>query len=93
MIAQLVRYFVLFFLPFVAYGAWLLVARRRSIAHQSDPGWSDAPLMWLTVAGMVLVVAGFVVFGLNQGEDRDGTYVPSSIQNGQIVPGEVQRGE
>ena len=93
MIAQLVRYLVLFFLPFLAYGAWLVIARRRSAAHRSEPGWSDAPLLWLTVAGFVLVLAGLAVLGLNQGDEPGGTYVPSRIENGEIVPGEVQRGE
>ena len=93
MIFHVLRYVLLFFLPFLAYGIWLAAARRRAEGHENEPGWSDAPFVWLTVAGLGLAIAGFFALGLNQGEDREGNYVPPRIVDGQIVPGEVQRGE
>lgn len=89
MIGNTLRYVLLFLLPFLAYGGWLLIARRRARGHENDPGWRDAPLLWLTSVGLVLVLAGFIAAAVFDGDDNDCQYVPSRIVDGQIVPGEV----
>ncbi len=89
MIGNTLRYLLLFLLPFILYGGWLLLARRRACGHENDPTWRDAPLIWLTSAGMVLVLVGFVAAAIFDGSDRDCPYVPSHIVDGRIVPGQV----
>lgn len=89
MIGNFLRYALLFLLPFLLYGAWLMVARRRARGHENDPRWRDAPLIWLTSAGLVLVLAGYVVAAFVDGADSDCAYVPPRIVDGRIAPSEV----
>lgn len=92
MILNVLRYAILFLLPFLAYAVWLTIARRRARGHENEPGWHDAPLVWLTAAGLGLVLGGFVVAAMLDGTRRDCHYVPPRIENGQIIPGEVRCG-
>ena len=77
---------LLFLLPFLLYGIYIWYARWR-LEH--DPKWRDAPLAWLTMAGLGLVLISFVAWRLLEPANRDGTYVPARIENGKIVPGEM----
>ena len=90
MALKILRIALLFLAPFVAYALWLAVARRRARAHAGDASWSDAPLLWLTAAGLVLVIAGFVFTALISGEEAGGTYIPPRIIDGELVPAEVR---
>ncbi len=90
MIAKFLRYGLLFLLPFVVYGIWLAIARRRARCHENEPGWRDAPLLWLSVAGVALVLGSLFALGLMQGQEKGGTYVPSRIIDGELVLGEVR---
>jgi len=84
---KLFRLALLFLAPFILYGGWLMIARRRAKGH--PPGWNDAPLVWLSTAGLVLVIAGLFWTAVQSGEDRDGTYVPARVIDGELVPGEI----
>ena len=84
---KLLRLALLFLAPFILYGGWLMIARRRAKSH--PPGWNDAPLMWLSTAGLVLVIGGLIWTAVLSGEDRDGTYVPARVINGELIPGEI----
>ena len=37
MIVKLLRYALLFLLPFIIYGIWLTIARRRARGHENEP--------------------------------------------------------
>ncbi len=89
MIVRVVRYALLFLLPFIAYGIWLLLARRRLRGHENEPGWRDAPLVWLTASGLALVIGGFVVAGFYDGSDAGCRYVPSQLVDGRVVPADM----
>lgn len=87
MILKLLRIALLFLAPFLLYAGWMALARR--FAKSKGPDWNDAPMTWLTVAGLVLVLVGFVATGLMTGEDASGTYVPPHVVDGVLVPGQV----
>lgn len=89
MIGVLLRYALLFLLPFVLYGAWTAIARSRAQAH--PPGWQDWPLLSLTAAGVALMLAGLFAAAFLQGDERGGVYDPARIEDGRIVPGDVRR--
>lgn len=91
MIVKLLRYALLFLLPFIVYGIWIAIARRRARGHENEPNWSDAPFLWLSVTGLVLVLASLFTLGLFQGVEKGGTYVPPRVIDGEVVPGEVRR--
>lgn len=78
--------FLPFFLPFIGYAAYVVVARILG----KDASWRSAPWVWLTTAGLALVVASLlVVWALDPRSDIDGEYVPPSFEDGEIRPGRV----
>jgi hypothetical protein len=76
---------VLFLLPFVLFGLYLLARRRNALAWSS---WSDQSL-WLAIAGVVMVIASLLVTGLVT-ERHTGAFVPTHMENGRVVPGQFQ---
>ena len=77
--------FVLFFLPFVLFGIYLIVLRRNALAWSS---WSKQSF-WLASAGLIMVILSLVATGLLS--DREtGAFVPTHIENGRVVPGRFQ---
>lgn len=77
---------LLFAVPFAIYGAYLLLARARSIVPQHDTPWT-----YLFIAGLSLVAASFIYVGLTEGEATKGRYVPPHVVNGKVIPGHVER--
>lgn len=76
---------VLFLLPFVLFGAYLVILRRNALAWSS---WSGSSF-WLTMAGLVMVILSLVATGLLS-EGQTGAFVPTHIENGRVVPGQFQ---
>ncbi len=50
----------------------------------------DAPLLWLFVAGAVLVVVTLIAFESSSGGKPGQHYVPPSYKDGKIEPGHVE---
>nr|WP_279306595.1 DUF6111 family protein [Microvirga solisilvae] len=76
---------VLFLLPFVLFGLYLVARRRNALVWSS---WSDQSL-WLAIAGVVMVIASLLVTGLVT-ERHKGAFVPTHMENGRVVPGQFQ---
>jgi heme/copper-type cytochrome/quinol oxidase subunit 1 len=76
---------VLFLLPFVAFALYLVVRRRNPLLWSS---WS-AQSVWLVIAGLICVVISLLAAGF-LAERQTGTYVPSHMENGRIVPGQFK---
>jgi hypothetical protein len=76
---------VLFLLPFVLFGIYLLIRRRNPLlwAH-----WRSQSL-WLTIAGLSFVVLSLIATGLLD-ERQTGAYVPTRVENGRVIPGHFQ---
>jgi hypothetical protein len=73
-----------FLAPFAAYGAYrLLVTHGRVFLDRT-------PWCVLTMAGLALACLGIASMAFVGGAPPGGTYVPSRIENGRIVPGEVK---
>jgi hypothetical protein len=79
---------LLFLLPTIVYVAYIYMTR------EEKPGAArvldDAPLLWLFVAGAVLVVVTLVTFGSFSGGKPGQVYVPPSFKDGHIEPGHLQ---
>ena len=72
-----------FLAPFLAFGAYrLLVTRGRGFLDRT-------PWFVLTATGMLLACASLVSLAFMGGDPPGGAYVPSRIENGRIVPGQV----
>jgi hypothetical protein len=75
----------LFLTPFALYAAFLIFRARHPLIAAS---WSRGALSWLMLAGLALVIAGFVLAGFSSREQ--GAYVPAHVENGRLVPGYFQ---
>ena len=78
---------LLFLLPTIVYIAYVYLTReeRPGAARVLD----DAPLIWLFIAGAVLVVVTLASFGSVTGGKPGGVYTPPSIKDGRIEPGHI----
>lgn len=75
---------LLFLLPSLAYiGYRMLVSRAGSPAGALD----DAPVLWLFVAGAMMVVVSLVFFASSSGGRPGEAYAPPVLREGHIVPG------
>ncbi|MFQ5785766.1 MAG: DUF6111 family protein [Alphaproteobacteria bacterium] len=87
----LLNYLLPLLLPFAVYGVWLYFARRQSQrAGAAGPAWRDAPWTWLLIAGVGLVIVGFIVLGAIVEGPPDATYIPPHMVDGEIVPGKLE---
>lgn len=85
MIRQLLIGIALFLAPFAVYALYLWAAGEAGPAKASS--WSTLAVGWLTVAALVLVIAGLGVWIEYSGAPPDATYVPAHMENGKFVPG------
>jgi Family of unknown function (DUF6111) len=84
MIRQLAIELALFLAPFAIYALFVWVARPGG---SKAAAWSPTAFTWLTLAALVLVIAGFAVWAENSGAPPGSTYVPAHMENGRFVPG------
>ncbi|MEC9367102.1 MAG: DUF6111 family protein [Pseudomonadota bacterium] len=78
--------FLMFLLPFLIYAAIALATGKRKIG---EGFWSDAPVKWLFVAGlglMLIAVGALISFS---GGGPGGSYEPPHMENGVIKPGRI----
>jgi hypothetical protein len=75
----------LFLTPFAIYAAWLWFT--RGSAARSN--WTSGPVYVSALAGLVLMVVGFVLLA-SLGESERGTYRPAEVRDGVLVPGRFE---
>ena len=87
MIRIVIENILLFLLPTFIYVAYVYMTRdeKPEAARVLD----DAPLVWLFMAGAVLMVVTLVTFGSMTGGQPGQTYTPPVLEDGRIVPGHV----
>jgi hypothetical protein len=76
---------LLFLTPFLAYALFHLLQQRWPFVSEL---WHGRILSRLTIAGLVLAIAGMVTLGVTRTER--GAYVPAHVENGRLVPGEFR---
>jgi hypothetical protein len=79
---------LLFLLPTAAYVAYVLLTRRTTTT--AGAVLNDAPLIWLFVAGALLVVVTLTVFGSTSGGKPGQHYTPPRMKDGRIEPGQIK---
>lgn len=84
MIRQFAVGLALFLTPFAVYALFLWAVQTRTV---KTPGWSPPALTRLTIAALILVIAGFAVWAMYSGAPPGSTYVPAHMENGRFVPG------
>jgi hypothetical protein len=76
---------ILFLLPFVVFGLYLVVRRRNPLAIAA---WNDK-IGWLVLAGLGCVIVALLYTGLTA-ERKTGAFTPTHVENGRVVPGQFQ---
>ena len=79
--------FGFFFLPFIAYAAFLIWQHEHPRAAKKV--LHKKALQIQVLIGLVFVVAALLVLGLAD-DKRIGSYAPAVFKNGQLVPGKVE---
>jgi hypothetical protein len=88
MIRIVIENILLFLLPASLYVAYVLLTRRGTKPGQVI---SDAPLLWLFIAGALLVSGTLIYFASTTAGGRpDQRYTPPYIKDGQIEPGIIR---
>lgn len=89
MIRIVIENIIVFLIPTLIYVAW--IAFRRNQWPGLFRVLSDAPLVWLFVSGATLMLSALLLFSSSSGGRPGEAYVPPSLQNGEIVPGHLQK--
>ncbi len=76
----------LFATPFMLYAVFLVFRARHPLLVEH---WSRGAVSWLTLAGLMLAIAGFLFAGFFSGRE-EGAYVPAHIEHGRLAPGHFQ---
>ena len=80
----LLHYILPLVLPAAVYIGWVLIAKRKKISLQ------EGPWFWLIVGGFTLMAGVLVYLALTGGSEPGGTYYPSHLEDGKVVPGEFK---
>ena len=76
---------ILFALPFILYGAYVLATR----GEDRDGVFQHAPIVWLIAAGCGLLLATMVTLVHFSGGKPGGTYHPPEVIDGVVKPGTI----
>lgn len=76
---------LLFSLPFLVYGAYMILVKGVSPASL----WQGAPILWLLAAGCGLLLVTMAALIQFSGGKPGGIYHPPSLEDGVIRPGEI----
>jgi drug/metabolite transporter (DMT)-like permease len=85
MIRSVFTELLLFLLPFALYAVYLRLSRYDEENPPHPHPWAG-----LFVAGLAMVAASFVFWGLAEGGGEKGTYIPPRVEDGRVVPGRVE---
>ncbi|MFY9628800.1 MAG: DUF6111 family protein [Methylocystis sp.] len=76
---------LLFSAPFVLYAVFHLAQLRWPFVAEF---WHRGVVSTLTIAGLLVAVAGILFLGL--GAREQGTYITAHVENGKLVPGRFE---
>ena len=89
MIRVILENVMLFLLPTAMYVGYVLLTRRA--APTGNSVLNDAPLVWLFIAGALLVAATLVYYAsITPGGTMSQVYTPPRVKDGHIEPGELK---
>lgn len=89
MIRVVVENILLFLLPTAVYLGYVLLTRRT--ATTGNDIINEAPLVWLFIAGALLVGATLIYYAtINPGAPPGAVYTPPRMKDGRIEPGTLK---
>ncbi len=87
MLFKIIKLALVFGIPFVLYAIWAFMARRRAAA--GDPPLQETPWIWLSMAGLGLMIIALFATGIAPDNPTDASYQSPRLVNGVIVPAEA----
>jgi hypothetical protein len=75
-------------LPTAIYVAWIGFVSRST--NREALRFGALPLVWLALAGVVLLAAVLVTISVHFGDPVRGRYVPPRYENGEVVPPHIE---
>ena len=79
------------FIPLLVYWLWHANNKRNAKkAGKEPPHFRDGPWYWAVIASLLTAMGCFLFLGVSH-EKNDGRYVPPRLEDGNIVPGHVER--
>jgi len=89
MIRVIIENVLLFLLPTAMYVGYMLLTRRA--AAPANSVLNEAPLVWLFIAGAMLVAATLVYYAsITPGGTIGQVYTPPRVKDGRIEPGQLK---
>lgn len=77
---------LLYLIPFAAYFLYLML---RRVYILSFDHWTRRVVATLSLSGLAFVLIGLLATGFFA-ERHEGAYQPAHIENGRLVPGQIQ---
>jgi hypothetical protein len=88
MIRVVIENALLFLLPTAMYVGYVLLTRRTATAGSA---LGEAPLVWLFIAGALLVAATLAYYAsITPGGNIGQSYTPPRMKDGRIEPGQLK---
>jgi hypothetical protein len=89
MIRVIIENVLLFLLPTAMYFGYVLLTRRAT--SPGDSVLNEAPLVWLFIAGAVLVAGTLIYYAsITPGGTVGQVYTPPRVKDGRIEPGQLK---
>jgi len=89
MIRVVIENILLFLLPTAVYVAYMMLTRRGDTS--AGEVVNDAPLVWLFIAGALLVGATLIYYAsITPGGKPGQVYTPPRVKDGRIEPGTLK---
>jgi hypothetical protein len=85
---KILKFAIIFGLPFMMFFIWAWIARKRAAAGQVP--LQQTPWVSLSIVGLVLMIAALFYTGLDRSGEKKGTYFPPKLVNGVIEPARVE---
>jgi len=89
MIRVIIENVLLFLLPTAMYLGYVLLTRRAT--SPGDSVLHEAPLVWLFIAGAILVAGTLIYYAsITPGGTVGQVYTPPRVKDGRIEPGQLK---
>jgi Family of unknown function (DUF6111) len=75
-------------LPTAIYVAWIAFLSRS--ANREPIRLGALPVVWLALAGVVLLAVVLITVNVHFGEPSSGRYVPPRYEDGRVIPPQVE---
>jgi len=80
------------FIPLIVYWLWLgYVGKKATIDGKPAMRFRDGPWYWAVLASLLIAVGCFMLLGEEAAQGGKGNYVPPHMENGTLVPGQVEK--